>query len=333
MSRTLIQYKIYCTLIEGTYGFQPASFDIMRLAHLRSFFAVARHGGFTAGARALHVSQPTVTAQVRALEATYAIELFARRGRTVALTAAGEALYGVAERIFEQEEEALALLRNTGELRAGRLRVGAVGPYHVMEMLAAFHARHPAIDLAVTLGNSEQVVTGLLDRSTDVAVLAQYAHDARLHFVPFRSHRVVMFVPVDHRFARRRGIRLADLANEPMIVREPGSTTRKAIGDALRRARVSPPIAMEIGSREAVREAVIRGLGIAAVSEIEFVPDPRLRTVPIVDADVKTHAHVACLVERRESRVVAAFYEVVDELLAPSRRAARRGAAKSVSEQ
>ena len=298
----------------------------MRLAHLRSFFAVARHRGFTAGARALHVSQPTVTAQVRALEETYAIELFTRRGRNVALTAAGEALYGIAERIFEQEEEALALLQNTGELRAGRLRVGAVGPYHVMEMLAAFHARHPAIDLAVSLGNSEQIVAGLLDRSTDVAVLAQYAHDARLHFVPFRSHRVVLFVPKGHRLARRRGVRLAELASEPMIVREPGSTTRKAMEDALRNARVSPPIAMEIGSREAVREAVIRGLGIAAVSEIEFVPDPRLQMVPILDADVETHAHVACLVERRDARVVAAFYDVVHVLLATSRRPARRTA-------
>ena len=298
----------------------------MRLAHLRSFFAVARHGGFTAGARALHVSQPTVTAQVRALEETYGIELFVRNGRRVALTAAGEALFAIAERIFEHEEEALALLRNTGELRAGRLRVGAVGPYHVMEMLAAFRARHPAIELAVALGNSEQVVAGLLDRSTDVAVLAQYAHDARLHFVPFRSHRVVMFVPKTHRFARRRAIRLADLAKEPMIVREPGSTTRKALDDALRHAGVTPPIAMEIGSREAVREAVIRGLGIAAVSEFEFVPDARLRAVPIKDADVQTHAHVACLVERREARVVAAFLGVVDALLPLSRRNARRAA-------
>lgn len=296
----------------------------MRLAHLRSFFAVARHGGFTAGARALHVSQPTVTAQVRALEETYGIELFIRRGRSVALTAAGEALYGIAERIFEQEEEALALLRNTGELRAGRLRVGAVGPYHVMEMLAAFRVRHPAIELAVSLGNSEQVVAGLLDRSTDVAVLAQYAHDARLHFVPFRSHRVVMVVPRGHRFARRRGVRVAELAHEPMIVREPGSTTRKAMEDALRHAGICPPVAMEIGSREAVREAVIFELGIAAVSEIEFVPHPRLRAVPILDADVQTHAHVACLVERRDSRVVVAFYEVVETLLATARRPSRR---------
>jgi DNA-binding transcriptional LysR family regulator len=72
---------------------------------------------------------------------------------------------------------------------------------------------------------------------------------------------------------------------------------------------------------------VLAGLGIAAVSEIEFVPDPRLRIVPIADADVQTHAHVACLVDRRASRVVAAFFDVVDALLASSRKAPRRNAA------
>ena len=148
------------------------------------------------------------------------------------------------------------MLRNPGELLAGRLRVGAVGPYHVMEMLAAFRTRYAGIDLAVSIGNSEQVVAALLDRSADVAVLAQYAPDARLHFVPFRSHRVVMFVPKTHRFARRRGIRLAELTHEPMIVREPGSTTLKALGDALRVAGVRPPVAREIGRREAVLEGV-----------------------------------------------------------------------------
>jgi aminoethylphosphonate catabolism LysR family transcriptional regulator len=288
----------------------------MRLAHLRSFLAVASHGGFTAGARALHVSQPTVTAQVRALEASYGIELFLRRGRSVALTTTGEALFRIAQRIFEQEAEALTLLRNTGELRTGRLRVGAVGPYHVMAMLAAFRLRHPGIELAITIGNSEQTAQGLLDRRADVAVLAQYAPDARFHFVPFRSHRVVMFVRADHRFAGKRAIRLVELAGEPLIVREPGSTTRKALDVALRAAGIVPRVAMEIGSREAVREAVIRGLGIAAVSEIEFVPDERLRTVPIRDANVQTHAHVACLKERRDTRVVAAFFRVVDDLLA-----------------
>lgn len=289
----------------------------MRLAQLRSFYAVARHGGFTAGARALHVSQPTVTSQVRALETSFGIELFLRRGRSVTLTGTGEALYAVAQRIFEQEGEALALLQNTGELRSGRLHVGAVGPYHVMAILAAFQRRYPGIELAISIGNSEQVVHGLLERRTDVAMLAQYAADPRLHFMPYRSQRVVVFVRDDHRFARRRGIRIAELAKEAMIVREPGSTTRKAFDEALRAARVAPPVAMEIGSREAVREAVLQGLGIAVVSEIEFVSDPRLRTVPIVDADVQTHAHVVCLAERRRTRIVAAFFDVAYALLQP----------------
>ncbi len=286
----------------------------MRLAHLRSFYAVARHGGFTAGARALHVSQPTVTSQVRALEATYGIELFLRRGRSVALTDTGDALYAIAQRIFEQEGEALALLRNTGELRAGHLRVGAVGPYHVMAILGAFRQRHPAIELAIAVGNSEQVVQGLLERHTDVAVLAHYAADPRLHFTPFRSHKVVILVRTDHRFARRRGIRIAELAGQPMIVRERGSTTRKALDDALRASGVVARVAIEIGSREAVREATLEGFGISAVSEIEFVPDRRLRTVPIVDVDVQTHAHVVCLNERRHTRVIAAFFDAADAL-------------------
>lgn len=287
----------------------------MRLAHLRSFHAVARHGGFTAGARALHVSQPTVTSQVRALEASYGVELLLRRGRSVGLTLTGEALYAVAQRIFEEEERALALLRNTGELRAGQLRVGAVGPYHVMAMLAAYRARHPAINLSITIGNSEQVVQGLLDRGTEVAVLAQYAHDPRLYFMPFSSHRVIVFVRSDHRLASRRGVCLADLASEPMIVREPGSTTRKAFDDAARAAGIAPPVAMEIGSREAVREAVLQGLGIAVVSEIEFVPDPRLRALRILDANVQTHAHVVCLKERSRTRIIEAFLGVARELV------------------
>ena len=84
-----------------------------------------------------------------------------------------------------------------------------------------------------------------------------------------------------------------------MILREVGSTTRKALDDALVKAGVTPRVVMEIGSREAIREAVIKGVGIGAVSEIEFIPDPQFRTVKVSDAEMYTHAHVVCLEERR----------------------------------
>jgi len=300
----------------------------MRLTQLRSFHAVARAGGFTQAARLLHISQPTVTTQVRFLEETYGVELFHRRGHKVALTPLGAQLYELAQRIFALEGETVHLLEDSGELKSGYLRVGAVGPFHVTEMLARFNKRYPGVEVSVRVGNSEVVLQELVDYRTDVAVLAHFTDDPRFHAVPYSRHPIVVFVNRTHRFAGRRSIRMADLEGEPMIVREEGSTTRKALDDALRKARVKPRIAMEIGSREAIREAVIMGVGIAVVSEIEYIPDPEIRQVLVSDAQMYTYAHVFCLKERRGARLVKEFLEIVAELLrdGPPARARKKAA-------
>ena len=300
----------------------------MRLTQLRSFHAVARAGGFTQAARLLHISQPTVTTQVRFLEETYGVELFHRRGHKVALTPLGAQLYELAQRIFALEGETVHLLEDSGELKSGYLRVGAVGPFHVTEMLARFNKRYPGVEVSVRVGNSEVVLQELVDYRTDVAVLAHFTDDPRFHAVPYSRHPIVVFVNRTHRFAGRRSIRMADLEGEPMIVREEGSTTRKALDDALRKARVKPRIAMEIGSREAIREAVIMGVGIAVVSEIEYIPDPEIRQVLVSDAQMYTYAHVFCLRERRGARLVKEFLEIVAELLrdGPPARARKKAA-------
>src|SRR5688572_23976576 len=302
----------------------------MRLTQLRSFHAVARAGGFTGAAKLLHISQPTVTTRVRFLEETYGVELFYRRGHKVTLTPLGEQLFEMAQRIFALEGETVHLLEDSGELKSGQLRVGAVGPFHVTEMLARFNGRYPGVGVSVRVGNSEVVLQELVDYRTDVAVLAHFTDDPRFHAVPYSSHPIVFFVHRRHRFAGRRSIRMADLENEPLIMREEGSTTRKALDDALRKARVKARIAMEIGSREAIREAVIMGVGIAAVSQIEYVPDRELRVVPVIDAEMYTYAHVFCLRERSQARLVKAFLDIVHELLRPATPArARKKAAIS----
>lgn len=288
----------------------------MRLTQLRSFHAVAQAGGFTGGARLLHISQPTVTTQVRFLEEAYGVELFWRRGRTVELTPVGRQLFALATRIFALESDAVQLLGDSGTLKSGLLRLGAVGPYHATEMVAAFSRRYPAIQVSVRIGNSEEALQSLIDYRTDVAVLARYAEDPRFHGVPYARHPIVIFVHRGHRFARRRSISIRDLEGEPLILREAGSTTRKALDDALARSGVRTKPMLEIGSREAIREAVAKGLGIGAVSEVEFVPDPTLHVVGIADAEVWTNAHVVCLRERRDGRIVKAFLDVVDALLA-----------------
>lgn len=286
----------------------------MRLTQLRSFHAVARAGGFTGGAKLLHISQPTVTTQVRFLEETYGCELFYRRGHSVKLTPLGEQLYDIAQKIFALENETVHLLEDSGELKSGHLRVGAVGPFHVTEMLARFNQRFPGIQVSVRVGNSETVLESLVSYQTDVAVLAQVNDDPRFHSVPYSRHPIVVFVHRAHRFAARKSIHIEELEGEGMILREVGSTTRKALDDALRKAGVTPRVVMEIGGREAIREAVIMGVGIGAVSEIEYIPDPDIRMVRVSNAQMHTHAHVVCLEERRGARLVNAFLDIVDEL-------------------
>ena len=283
----------------------------MRLTQLRSFHAVATSGSFTKAAESLNVSQPTVTTQVGQLEALYKVELFHRTGRRVRPTELGERLLQMSRQIFSLEAESVQLLRDAGELRSGHLRVAAVGPSHVTKMLVAFHQRYPGIKISVTTGNSQDVLDRLLDYSADVGVLAQVFKDNRFVSVPYSEHPVIVFCCADHRFAKRRTIRTAELQGERLILRERGSTTRKAIESALAAAKVECEVVMEVASREIIREAVVQGLGVAAVSEVEYVPGPGLHAVRISDAAIRTYAHVVCLGERRDTRLIRTFFDVI----------------------
>jgi len=286
----------------------------MRLTQLRSFYAVARTGSFTRAAEFLHVSQPTITTQVGLLEDRYDVELFHRHGRSVKLTELGEQLTQLAQQVFSLEADAVHLLGDAGELRSGQLRVAAVGPFHVTRMLVDFNQRYPGIKVSVSTGNSRDVLDRLLDYRADVGVLAQLVSDSRFLSEPFSMHPIVIFTSSSHRFAKRRSIRLADLHGERLILREEGSTTRKALELALAEAGVEPEVVMEISSREIIRETVAQGIGIAAVSLVEYVPGPGLHMVRISDAQIHTHAHVLCLAERRDMRIVRAFFDIVQPL-------------------
>lgn len=286
----------------------------MRLTQLRAFLAVAQSGGFTAAARRLNVSQPTLTAQVGLLESQYGVELFHRVGRGVSLTETGRRLLELTGPLASIESDAVHLLKDAGDLRTGQLTLGAVGPFQATDMLSAFGRRYPAIDVRVRFGNSETVLRELLEFRTDVAVLAHSADDPRLHGLPYSRARVVLFVPVGHRLARRRSIRIEQLEGERMIVREAGSTTRKAVDAALERAGVKPHVVMELASREAIREAVAKGIGIATVSEAGYVPDPRLHKVRISNAEIWTETYVMCLEVRQHARMVEAFFGIAERL-------------------
>jgi len=281
------------------------------LIQLRSFIAVARYNGFTAAARALRTSQTTITSQIQSLEEEHGVRLFERRGRRIDLTPVGAELLQLARQMVELENDASIMLKDSGALRQGSIRIGAVSPFHVIEMIDAFHGRHPDIYMSMSLGNSDMVLKDLDNYTSDVGIVARGTDDARYYMQHYASYPVIAFVHRDHRLAKRGSIDLADLAKERLLMREAGSTTRRALEESIASIGAKSRIAMEIGSREAVREAVIRGLGIGTVSQSEYVPDEQLVPLPITDTPVMTHIYVCCLRERRRSLMIAAFLNAV----------------------
>jgi aminoethylphosphonate catabolism LysR family transcriptional regulator len=283
-------------------------------SQLRSFHAVATEGGFTAASRAIHVGQSTISTQIKALEDRYGVTLFHRQGRKIQISDCGMALLKISQRILKLEEEARDLLNNYGGILIGDLRVGAVGPYHATGMLALFNKQHPGINLTVKLGNSMEMVDLLTSYSVDVAVLAHTEDNPAIHARPFSRHPVVVFVNTAHPFAKRRQIKLEELQGQRFVHREVGSTTRLAFEGALAKAGVSVDPVMEVGSRESVWLAVERGIGIGVVSDVEFNPHPNLRTVRISDAEIFTTAHITCLAERVDSRLIKTFFEIAESI-------------------
>lgn len=287
-------------------------------AHLRAFHAVAREGSFSTAARALAVTQPTVSSQVGTLEQTYGVRLFDRRGRHVVPTEVGSALFAMTQRLFTLEDEVEDLLTGAQELQSGHIKVGADGPHHIIPILAAFTQRHPALEVSLAMGNADKVLHDLRSHRIDVAVVAKVDNDPRLYAVPFRKSRLVLFVPRTHPWAERSSIRLQEVAEQRMILREAASVTRQIFQAALAEAGVKPQLVMQIESREAVRQAVAAGLGIGVVSEAEFDQDKRLKALRVRDARLEITEHIVCLQERRRLRIVRAFLEVA-QAMAPGR--------------
>jgi aminoethylphosphonate catabolism LysR family transcriptional regulator len=282
---------------------------------LRSFHAVAREGGFTAASKALNIGQPTISDQVKALEQQFGVELFHRRGRTVSLTETGYGLLEITQDIFGHEDEAIAYLTATQELKHGLLKLGGVGTPVVMELIEQFQLSYPDIQLEILIDHGEPMLRNLMDFKTDVAILAHVSDDPELFYFPYSRSEIVLFVNTEHPWARRKKVRIEELAGQKCILREKSSATRQSLDQAITDAGVALGDALEINSREAVMDGIIRGLGVGAVSEIEYVPHEKLRLIRISDADVFISFYVACLNRRKNRPLIQSFLRTAKRMI------------------
>jgi DNA-binding transcriptional LysR family regulator len=301
----------------------------LNLHHLRVFAAVAEHGGFSRAATALRLSQPAVSRTVQELEREVGLSLFDRAGRTPRLTAAGEMLVARARELFGVErmtEEDIAALRG---LERGLLRVGAsttVATYFLPPLLAHFHAQHPGVKLRVTSANTRGIARRLLEGRLDIALVEGPVSHDRMAVVPWREDEMVIIAPAAHRLLRKRRVLASDLSDEAFILREPGSGTRDVAEAELARHGIRPGDAMQLGSTEAIKQAVAAGLGLAVVSRAAAADQLALgyiAVVPMRDVVFRRALNELRLNGRAPSAAASAFRN----LLAAGSGAAAGGAA------
>jgi LysR family transcriptional regulator, low CO2-responsive transcriptional regulator len=288
----------------------------MRYVQLRAFHHVATCGGFSRAAEALSLSQPAVSDQVRKLEEEYDVLLFNREKRRVVPTSAGQRLLAVTQRLFEAERQAAELLAETRALRSGRLRVIADSAHHLLHVLGEFRQQHPRIEIVITSGNSEQVAAALHAYEAELGVLGEIPRASEFEIVPLGSSPLIAFVGREHPLAGRGRMRLAEIADAPLVLREPGSKTRRDFEAAAAERGLTVRAAIEAQGREAVRELVAAGSGVGIVSRAEFGRDDRLVPIEIEDCQIIMDEALICLRERASGKLIRTFLDLARSMRA-----------------
>ncbi len=300
----------------------PSLFERRVTVHqLRIFKAVADARSFSQAARQLHLSQPAVSHQVKTLSATIGAPLFEEIGRRIQMTETGRLVYEHASTILSEFEAAGRAIDAHHGLERGLLRlVGdtTVGIYVLPDVLGAFKQAHPEIALRLDVGNRQHVYERLLTGEADFAVVGRtwLRPDVPLTVRPFLPNELIAIAAPDHPLARARRVSLARLADEPFILREPGSGTRETAEEALARTGRPVQVVMELASNGAIKRAVARGLGVAILSRYAVSFELRLGTVvelPVSGFPLRRQWHLVYPRDRRFGPVGEAFLSFVDE--------------------
>lgn len=282
------------------------------LRQLVVFEAVSRHLSFSATAKALHLTQPAVSMQIRQLEESAGVALVERIGKRIDLTAAGKEVARCARDLQARLKDAEDRLAAMQGLRGGQLEISVVSTakYFAPYLLAEFRQRHPAVGLRLTVSNREVVLRALQENRTDLVIMGQPPRDLAVEAKVFARHPLAIIAPPNHPLARRKRLRLADLAHESFLIREPGSGTRSAMERLFAAHRIEMRSSTEMSSNETIKQAVMAGMGVSFLSTHTIgleLKARRLVTLPVSGLPVLRDWHVIHLASKRLSPVAQGF--------------------------
>lgn len=284
------------------------------LHQLRIFHAVAEHGSFARAAEALHLSPPTLSLQVKQLSETVGQPLFEQLGKKIYLTPAGKTLAEASGDIqlrLDRLSEDLAALQG---IERGNLKLAILTTvkYTVPKLLGGFCAAHPGIDVAMVVGNRENLLQRLANNQDDLYIMGQPPEQLDVLCEPFADNPLVLVAPPGHPLVGKKRIAPARLRDEPFILREPGSGTRLTTEKFFATHEISLKNRLEVGSNEAIKQTVAGGLGLAVLSAHTVTAE--LALGELVQLDVKGFPlirrwHVVVPRGKRPSAAARAFRE------------------------
>lgn len=297
----------------------------MNLKQLEVFIKVAETGSFSKGADAAFITQSTVSQHISALESEFGLKLLDRTGKGALPTEGGKILLERARKLVEYAKEipvALARFKGIEEAELTIAGSSIPGEYMIPAALPVLIGRFPGVTIVLLQGDSRDVLGKLLAEEIEFGVVGGRFEEESLHFTPLAQDELVLIAPAGHRWAQMSRITKEELLAEPFVLRETGSGTGRAVAKALRQAGIDPAklkVAVHLGSNEAVKRAVMAGIGVSYVSALSVqreLEQDALVQVPVADVEIKREFF---LVERRGrelSPAAVAFKEIMMEMYA-----------------
>lgn len=241
----------------------------MLLVHLKTFRAVIKHGGFGHAAEAIHLSQPAVSTRIRELERQLGVTLFERFANRAHLTDAGKVVEEYAARLMIVISEMNQAINGLKGLQIGQLRCGAtttIAVHQLPKVLVQFKKRFPNIEVKLLVGKSVDIEKRLLADEVDIALVLAVTNPNRFRILLTLTDEFVLITPPNHPLSKYRTVSLKQIESVPLILREKGSLSRQIIDESFRAARISYLCTMEIETSEALKSAVVEGLGCSIAS-------------------------------------------------------------------
>lgn len=281
------------------------------LRQLEILLAVHESGSIKGAAESLYLTQPTVSMQLKKLADAVGLPLYDLVGRKIVFTEAGLELVTAARQVLDDFARLEMNLANLRGLKAGTLKLAVVttSKYFIPHLLGPFCERYPEVDIRLKVGNRQQIIERLRSGDDDFCVFSHPPEDIDFERIEFLGNPLVAIAPPEHPLGRKKRVRWSDIAREPFLMREPGSGTRFAIEEFLRKHDRTLNTRMTIESNEAIKHAVMSGLGISILSAHTLVYGglSGLSRLSVQELPIVTHWYFTWLKSKTPTLIASEF--------------------------